>query len=285
LDPEVHLGPLSLAWHGIFTAVGIFFGVWLSVRLVRGRISEEAAYSIATWGVVGGIIGARVLHVIDCWLPSVSCGAGYAAEPWRIPMIWTGGIAIWGAAAGGVLAGLIVALRRGDVAIGAAADGAAPGLGLGFAIGRIGDVINGEHHAVLCGDGPGVCVTYSHPATLGQGPTFPEGDPRFAPGPVHLVVLYDMIWNLLGVGLALLLRRWLGGRAPEGRILWLWTIWYGIGRLGLGFLRVGDPHVVDGLRQDQTAALVAIVLAVSALALLQAGVLPRLLVRVRSTPA
>ncbi len=257
------------------------------MRLVRGRIAEDAAYSVATWGVVGGIIGARLLYTIDCWLPSPNtpCGAGLAADPIRILFIWQGGIAVWGAAAGGVLAGLIVALRRGDVAIGAGADGAAPGIGLGFAIGRIGDVINGEHHAALCGDGPGVCVTYTNAATLGQGPSFPEGDPRFAPGPVHLVVLYDMIWNLVGVGLALLLRRWLAGRAPEGRILWLWVIWYGIGRLSLGFLRVGDPHALDGLRQDQVAALVAILIAVPALALVQTGVLPRVLPLLRSRAA
>ena len=58
LDPNIHLGPLSLAWHGIFTAVGIFFGVWLSVKLVTQRVSEADANAVATWGVVGGILGA-----------------------------------------------------------------------------------------------------------------------------------------------------------------------------------------------------------------------------------
>jgi phosphatidylglycerol---prolipoprotein diacylglyceryl transferase len=286
-DPEIHFGPLSLAWHGIFTAVGIFFGVWLAVRLLRGRVSEEAAYSVATWGVVGGIVGARLLHVIDCWLPSATCGAGYAADPLRIVMIWTGGIAVWGAAIGGVLGGFIAAVRRGDVAIGASADAAAPSIGLGFAIGRIGDIINGEHHASLCGDGPGVCVTYTDPNTLGQGPSFAPGDPRFAEGPVHLVVLYDMVWNLVGVGLALLVRRRLAGRVPEGRVFWLWIVWYGIGRLLLGFLRVADPHPVSALRQDQLVSLIAILVAIPVLALIQIGLLPRVLgaVRARISPA
>ncbi len=281
-DPEIHFGPLALAWHGIFTAVGIFFGVWLSVRLLRGRVSEEAAYSIATWGVVGGIVGARLLHVIDCWLPSATCGAGYAADPVRILMIWTGGIAVWGAAIGGVLGGFIAAVRRGDVAIGATADAAAAGIGLGFGIGRVGDIINGEHHSIPCGDGPGVCVTFTNPNTLGQGPSFPEADPRHADGPVHLVVLYDMIWNFIGVALVLLLRRWLAGKVPEGRIFWLWIVWYGIGRLLLGFLRVADPHPVSILRQDQLVSVIAIVVAIPVLALVQAGVLPRLMGAVRA---
>ncbi|MBA3375244.1 MAG: prolipoprotein diacylglyceryl transferase, partial [Actinobacteria bacterium] len=64
-DPNIHLGPLAVSWHGIFTAVGIFFGVALPVRILRRRISEDDAYAIATWGVVGGILGARVLHVLD----------------------------------------------------------------------------------------------------------------------------------------------------------------------------------------------------------------------------
>src|SRR6266540_4116197 len=229
-DPELHLGPIALAWHGIFTAVGIFFGVWLPVRLLRGRVDEDAAYSIATWGVVGGI-------------------------------------AVWGAAVGGVLGGLIVALRRRDIPIGGTADAAAPGIGLGFAIGRIGDIINGEHHSNPC-EGFGLCVGYTHPATLGQA------------GPVHLVVAYEMVWNLIGVGLALLLRRPLR-MEPEGRIFWLWLIWYAIGRLAFGFIRIDDPLVTSGLRQDQIMGVLALVLAIPVLALLQAGVLSRALARFR----
>ncbi len=259
-DPELHLGPIALAWHGIFTAVGIFFGVWLPVRLLRGRVDEDAAYSIATWGVVGGIIGARLLHVADRW-------DFYSQHLEQIPQIWSGGIAVWGAAVGGVLGGLIVALRRRDIPIGGTADAAAPGIGLGFAIGRIGDIINGEHHSNPC-EGFGLCVGYTHPATLGQA------------GPVHLVVAYEMVWNLIGVGLALLLRRPLR-MEPEGRIFWLWLIWYAIGRLAFGFIRIDDPLVTSGLRQDQIMGVLALVLAIPVLALLQAGVLSRALARFR----
>ena len=257
LDPEIHLGPFSLAWHGIFTAVGIFFGVSLPIRLLRGRVSEEAAWAVATWGVVGGITGARLLHVIDRW-------DFYSEHLDQIVAIWTGGIAVWGAAIGGVLGGFLAALRRTDVPIGASADAAAAGLSLGFGIGRIGDIINGEHHAVAC-DGIGLCVGYTHPATLGQ------------PGPVHLVVAYDMVWDLLGVALVLLLLRGALARPPQGRIFWIWILWYAVGRFALGFLRVGDPTPVLGLRQDQLVACVAAAVALPALALVQANVLPRVL--------
>ena len=243
-DPNVHLGPITLAWHGIFTAVGIFFGVWLPLRLLRGKISEEDGWAVATWGVVGGIVGARLVHVID-QLPY------YLANPLQIFFIWTGGIAIWGAAIGGVLGGFIAAVRRG-VPIGLGADAAAPGLALGFAIGRIGDIINGEHHATACTPPEGICVGFTHPDTLGQ------------PGPVHLVVAYDMLWDLSAVALTLWLRRFIG-RWPDGVIFWIWALHYAVGRFFLGFLRIGDPTYAFGLRQDQTIGLLVFAASVTVL--------------------
>ena len=259
LDPNLHLGPLTLAWHGIFTAVGIFFGVWLATKLVSARVSESDASAVAFWGVVGGIVGARVFHVVDCWTGCAGIPGGYAANPLQILMIWTGGIAVWGAAVGGVLGGLIVALLRGTVPIGFSADGAAPGIGLGFAIGRIGDIINGEHHAVACQAPYGLCVQFTNPATLGQSPLFAPGDPRYSADPVHLVVAYDMVWNIAGVIGALLLR---GRRLPDGLIFWLWMAWYAVGRFLLGYLRVGDPNYAFGLREDQAIAVLVLAAAV-----------------------
>src|SRR2546427_2302884 len=58
-DPNVHLGPITHAWHGIFTAVGIFFGVWLPLRLLRGEINEEDGGAGAPRGGGGGVGGAR----------------------------------------------------------------------------------------------------------------------------------------------------------------------------------------------------------------------------------
>jgi phosphatidylglycerol:prolipoprotein diacylglycerol transferase len=238
-DPNVHIGPIAIAWHGIFTAVGILFGVWLPLRLVRPRISDDDATAVATWGVIGGIVGARLVAVIDRW-------QYYFADPLQIVLIWNGGIAIWGAAIGGVLAGLVVAIRR-RLPIGFGADAAAPGIALGFAIGRIGDIINGEHHAVPCEAPQGLCVGYAHPDTLGQA------------GPVHLAVAYDLVWNLASVAATLALR---GRGLPEGLIFWLAAAWYAVGRLLLGFMRIGDPTYALGLREDQVIAIVVLLVAI-----------------------
>jgi len=248
-DPNLHLGPLAISWHGLFTAVGIFFGVAFPVRLVRAKVSEDDAYAIATWGVVGGIIGARLLHVLDRL-------DFYLREPLQIFAIWTGGIAVWGAVIGGALSGYYIALRR-RVPIGNTADAAVSGLGLGLAIGRIGDIINGEHHATDCLTG--ICVGYTHPDTLGQ------------PGPVHLAIGYEMVYVLATVGLALwlyLLRErtpsgsGLRRALPLGSIFWLWTFLYGLGRFVISFLRIADPTSILGLRQDQLVGLATMLVAI-----------------------
>jgi prolipoprotein diacylglyceryl transferase len=263
-----------VAWHGIFTAVGIFFGVWLPVRLLRGRVAEDALYAVATPAVIGGIIGARLFHVVDCWSL-----CGYDKDPLLIPQIWNGGIAIMGAVVVGVVTGYVVALRRGDVPIGAGADAAAAGIGLGMAIGRIGDVINGEHHAVACGGGPGMCVTYDHPDSLGQGPGYLPGDARFSADPVHLAVGYEMLWDLAGVALAIVLRRRFAGRPPEGRVFWIWLAFQSLGRFLISFLRIDKPDLF-GLYQAQLVSLVLIALALPILVALfrqargQARILP-----------
>ena len=51
IDPTfAEFGPFTLTWHGLFTAVGIIAGVWLSVRLcVKDGIPSEVAQEIRTW--------------------------------------------------------------------------------------------------------------------------------------------------------------------------------------------------------------------------------------------
>ncbi len=69
IDPIlISLGPLSLSWHSLFMAIAIGIGVWLPARLIaRAGLPVDRLYSLVLWGVPGGIIGARLVHVIDYW--------------------------------------------------------------------------------------------------------------------------------------------------------------------------------------------------------------------------
>lgn len=245
-DPDISIfGPFRLSWHGVFSVVGIIAGVWLAMRFARERLPEDKAYSVATWGVVGGIVGARLFHVVDQW-------ALYANDPLQIVAIWNGGIGIVGAVVGGIAAGVArgVMLR---LPLGFGADCAAAAIPLGMAIGRIGDLINGEHWASACADLPW-CVRYTNPNTLGQTSY------------VHPVTTYEMLWDLAIVALVLWVRPRVVGRPGEGRLLWLFLASYGVGRFFLSFLRYsapdhpGDQLILMGLSQAQLVSLAFVAL-------------------------
>ena len=154
-DPNItEVGGFLLTWHGLFTAIGILVGVRLSL-FIAGRIDFDVddAYTLALIGIPSGIMGARLLFVVEHW-------DFYRDNLMDILALTEGGISIWGAVLGGVAGPLLFALwRRWDAWKGL--DAAAPGLIAGMGIGRIGDVLNGEHLAKATDLPWG--VIYTHP--------------------------------------------------------------------------------------------------------------------------
>lgn len=184
LDPNIFdLGGAVLSWHGLLSVIAVGVAVWLTARLApRHGISADDVYSVAVWAIIGGVIGARLLHVVDRL-------DYYTANPLDIFAIWNGGIAVWGGVLGGFAGGWLYASRAGIVR-GRLADVTAPGLLVAMAIGRIGDIINGEHLA--------------HPTDLPWGFVYThEGSPSFGRGATHPAVVYEMMLDLAVAALAM----------------------------------------------------------------------------------
>jgi len=161
IDPTfAEFGPFLLTWHGLFTAVGIIGGVWLSVWLCqKDGIPSEIAQEIALVGVPSAIVGARLFYVFEHWDRFSGDLTGIVFD------ITEGGITLYGGLIGGLLGGLVYALwRHWPIAI--TLDCAAPGMILGQGIGRIGDFINGEHHATETS--LPWAFRYTNPNTLGE---------------------------------------------------------------------------------------------------------------------
>lgn len=229
IDPIlVKLGPFSLSWHSLMTVAAMVAGTWLTIRLARGRpILVNTIYSLTPWAILGGIVGSRVVHVIDYWNV-------YSANPGAIFVLWEGGAAIWGAILGGAMAALLYGIvSRTPVA--AVADLAAPGLILAQAIGRVGDVINGEHFSRTTALPWG--VVYTHP-----------NSPAFGLPPSHPAVAYELLMDLVIFGILLKLRGRLG---REGNLFPAYLIAYSTGRFFLSFLRLDSNTVLLGLNQPQ----------------------------------
>ena len=92
MDPNLFkIGSFLLTWHGFFTFVAVAVVVWLSSRSgERAGVHPDISYSAAVWAILGGVIGARLVHVIDRW-------DYYQFNLLQTLYVWEPGIAVWGA--------------------------------------------------------------------------------------------------------------------------------------------------------------------------------------------
>jgi phosphatidylglycerol---prolipoprotein diacylglyceryl transferase len=209
-------------------------GSIVSFRCARYLVKDDRIYPFAIAVVLGGLLGARAAHVVDNW-------EIYETRPLEVLAFWSGGIGTMGAPIGSTIAGFIVA-RVLRLPVGFMFDISVIGIALGEAIGRIGDIINGEHHAIPCSGLPW-CVRYTHPATLGQSDY------------VHPVAAYDgLIMLLIFVVLVMYWRR-IRVRPPESRVYWAYLLLFGGFRFLTSFLRL-DPLFIGGLQQAQLLGLI-----------------------------
>ncbi len=246
IDPQItKIGGLEIAWHGVFTAVGVICGVAVAAFFGRrAGFNEDTIYNTALALVIGGIIGARALFVWE----NVD---QFRDDPLDVFAINAGGISIYGALIGGTLGALAYAGWRRLPRLAAMADVAAMGGIIGMAVGRIGDIINGEHFSKTT-DWP-IGVLYTNPNSPSY-PRFTAVDPQLAQ---HPVVGYEMVGDLLIFVALFVLYRVL---KRDGMVFWAWVFLYGALRFGISFLR-DDNLVFAGLRLAQLIALGAMILA------------------------
>ena len=130
---------IAISPHGIGIAVGFLVGSWLFTKLaVRRGIPVEAANSVVFWSLIGAIVGARVAYVI--------AHVSEFSSPIEWLEIWKGGISLLGGIAGATIANAFNIKRQTyRFRFFQVADAVAPGLALGIAVGRTGDLIIGDH--------------------------------------------------------------------------------------------------------------------------------------------
>ena len=242
-DPTLAIGPVRIAWHSLWSLVGMIAGSWLSVRLARSLVKDERIWPFAIAVFVGGLLAARIGHIADNW-------PYYGARPDQLVAFWNGGVAVTAAPIGSAIGGYLAAKRL-KLPVGFMFDITVIGIILGEAIGRIGDIINGEHHAIACSGLPW-CVRYTAAATLGQRDF------------VHPVAAYDLLVDALIF--VVLLRYWsrVRGDPPEARVFWLYLVLYGGFRFATSFLRL-DPVVFAGLQEAQVLGLLYVAAGIPAL--------------------
>lgn len=251
--PRIGIGPLQFSPHGVGIALGCFVGAWLMARRTRAKgFDENHAWNTAAWGVVGAIIGARVAYVIG-HLDAFS-------SPVQWLEIWKGGISLIGGLIGGVTLAALY-FRRHGLDFWDFADLGAPGLALGIALGRSGDLVIGDHlgkptHFFLGWVYRGGTLISPPPCVTPSGAhVYPTPTGCIVPGiEVHQTALYDAIWCLCIFAILV----WLERRAPKRGLLFLsLAALYTAGRIVTDFLRV-DKRWVLGLTGSQLTSILVV---------------------------
>ena len=241
VDPVlVHLGPFAISWYGLAVAAGILVGIWLTTReAARKGLPVEPVIDLILWIAVGGVVGARLLYVLDRW-------DYFAANPLQILAIHTGGLSIMGAILGGGLVAAVLGRRKG-LPIRRFFDAAAPGIVLGQAIGRFGCLFTGDTVGKPTDGSWGIVY-------LNPGARVPQLGVAYQPA-----FFYEQLWDVLVFALLWRFRKRIAG---DGQLFALYLGLYAIGKFAITFVRL-DPVYVWGLQQSHFVALGLLALAIA----------------------
>jgi phosphatidylglycerol:prolipoprotein diacylglycerol transferase len=243
------IGSLTVRWYGIMIAIAVASLLVITLREAKKLGIPRDIYSLAFWSIVGGLVGARLAHVIDHW-------EYYMANPIKI-------IGFQGLAQNGMIIGIVVAAliymwvtKMRFSTLLSIGDAVAVGTPLALAIGRIGCTLNG-----CCYGLPSpfhffpLAVIYTNPNSLAHLNT-----------PIYPTQIYHVLGNLIVFAIVWRLR---GKFKPEGGLLFFCLCIYAISDFSLRFLRADEP-VLWGLRVAQLADLAILVI-----------FLPWLIIRIR----
>jgi phosphatidylglycerol:prolipoprotein diacylglycerol transferase len=257
-------GSFAISPHGVGIAVGYLAGA--AVLIYEGRrrgIPEDRASAYVFWALIGAMVGARLFYVLG----------HYSEFDGFVDMlaVWRGGISL----IGGIFGSLIFTypvIRKSGVPWFKAVDTAAIGLPLGIVIGRIGDLVIGDHlgkptswalafvyrgghlSGYACATGDvcriGLSGGYTEIVTPAGAQLF-RGDALIAQGAgVHQTALYDFFSTMVLVTLLI----WMSQRPRRDGVLFLtFAGWYATGRIVTDFLRI-DKHWF-GLTGSQWASI------------------------------
>jgi phosphatidylglycerol:prolipoprotein diacylglycerol transferase len=207
----IQLGPITLQVWGMFVATGFLFGGYMAARMAKMRGEDpKVIYDLGPWLILAGLIGGRLGDVLF-YRPGF-----YLTHPAEIVMLWHGGASFFG----GFIACVIVGVwyfRKKKLDVWKFADILAFGLPFGYALGRVGCFLIHDH--------PGTATDFF------LGVKYPDGVVR------HDLGLYHAIDGAI-LGLLFL---WLSRKPrPVGTYLATFSVWYGVTRFFLDFLRTVD---------------------------------------------
>ena len=236
------LGPITIYWYSVTMLLSVLTGIYLAIKESKKQGMYSFISDLVTYIIIFGIIGARLYYVIFNF-------DNYKYDLLSIFKIWEGGIAIYGAIIGGLLAIVYLARKR-EQSIIKTTDIIVPGLILAQSIGRWGNFFNGEAH------GTEVSLEYLEKLHL---PNFIIEGMHIDGTYYHPTFLYESIWCLLGFIILITIRKLT--KRKDGIMTFSYFIWYGIGRFFIEGLRT-DSLYLGTFRISQMVSIILIILGI-----------------------
>jgi phosphatidylglycerol---prolipoprotein diacylglyceryl transferase len=233
VGPEFSVGPLTASWHGLAASAGLMVGLAVAVSVARGRrgVDREILLSGVLVMVGAGLVGARLYYALQADRSSFG-------EPWRL-VSETKGFAFYGALMAG-LAAFVVFLRRHGAPVRVYLDVVAVGFVPAMALGRVGDLLIGEHLGGRTGLPWGVTYSSADAEVPAVGVAFHSG------------ALYEILMATLLVPVAVAAWR---RRGRAGDVFWLVLGLYALGRFIVFFWVTDVPDVALGLSNAQCTSI------------------------------
>jgi phosphatidylglycerol---prolipoprotein diacylglyceryl transferase len=234
IDPTIEIGWVTLAWHGLMIAVGILVGGLAAAHDARRRgLEPERLYTMGLILVAGALVGGRAFFLLEHGRLD-DAGAWFSST----------GFTFYGGFMAAAL-GITYYVRRERLSL-SYLDAIAAGLPLGIAVGRIGDVINGEHYGPATDYFLG--VRNSHPEALTPNPELAY----------HSGGLYEVLIGLIVFAIAWPLRKRL--KRPLA-LMWLVVALFAVGRFLEFFLRSDSDDLALGIETAQWTSLALLAIA------------------------
>ena len=259
----IRIGPFAIKWYGLLVVGGAVLAAYAASREAQRRgLDPNVAWDMLIWVLFAGIIGARLYHVFSTPAGGQVGWPYYKEHPLEAFKIWQGGLAMYGAIAGGVI-GVALYTWRERLDLLTWLDIAFPTVLLAQAIGRWGNFVNQE--------------VYGYPTDLPWAIYIPpekrlpglEQYDRF-----HPVFFYESMWCLAGFLVLTWVARRFEGRLLKGDMTALYFVWYPIGRTLTESLRP-DAWRIDGIPTAQIISVAAAVLATAIVVLRHSVLKPK----------